>query len=113
MSNVPRQSGRQPPSMQTCPRCGGTGRVGRGRAPCQACWCSGQVEGWQRQQMLDEDARRNRAAARAGAGEAEEADEPTDVARIALRPEFAGPCVKCGPIDRCPQCPFGPFVLAA
>jgi DnaJ-class molecular chaperone len=110
---VPRPPGRQPPSMRSCPRCGGTGRVGKGREPCRACWCSGAVEAWKWQQLVDEDARRGGAAARTGAGEADEPEEPVDVAQLSGRAGIKDLCLKCAPTERCQLCPFEPFVLAA
>lgn len=112
MTSVPSSTGRQPAAMWTCPRCRGSGRVGKGRAPCRACWCSGAVEAWKAQQLMDEDARRNGSGGRSGADEADE-EEAVDVARLSGRAGITEACVRCGPTERCSQCPFGPFVLAA
>jgi hypothetical protein len=120
MTFVPGQTEHQPTSMLVCPRCAGTGRVGEGREPCQACWCAGVVEPWKAQKLIDEEARRNGVAPRAATVEVTVvppadggAGPESDPSGHARRAGLVEPCTKCRPTDRCPQCPFIPFVLVA
>lgn len=46
---------REPATMVTCPRCGGSGRVGVNRAPCRECWVSGVITLWRWKQLMAED----------------------------------------------------------
>ena len=119
MNDVPRLQGREPGSLVRCPRCRGSGRVGPNDAACVVCWCSGRIEYWRWQQLMDDEARRSghvryagRAARRGdGGGESADADSASEEP---ARGGVARPaCRRCGLTDRCPQCPFGPFVLVA
>jgi len=117
MNDVPQAEGREPASLVQCPRCRGTGRVGPAQGVCILCWCRGQIEFWRWQQLMDDEARRASAIRYAGrtarkGSDGRSAASPQDSADPGTQ---GAACLnlKCGLTERCPQCPFGPFILAA